>query len=162
MMERITLIAVLAGLMIVGSVMLTKADVDGNCDGWIDLQDYAIMQNEFTGPGCCAREVVSFYAEGCDEFVVIPEVPGMQGFVLTDVVTQRAFPVTKLTFIQETGDLDETRLSIVVGASGDQTDRGESRSYHFNAGIPFAQGSTVKIVASNSNAIEVTLAGYVH
>jgi hypothetical protein len=161
-MRRYAAVTALAAVALVAPVMLLKADVDGNDDGCVDLQDYAIMQNQFTGPACTPREIVSFFAEGVDEFIVVPEVPGVNGFILTDVISQRSTPVTALTFVQEIGDQQETKLSVTVGASGDQTHRGDTRSFHFNSGIPFAAGAMLKVQVSNSNSTQVTLSGYTY
>lgn len=161
-MKRFAGLIVLVVAAIVVPVMLIRADVDGNNDGCVDLRDYAIMQSQFTGPDCTPREIVSFFVEGIDEFVLIPEVPGLNGFILTDVITQRSSPTTKITFVQEIGDEQETKLSVVVGASGDQAHRGNERSCHFNSGIPFTAGATVRVEISNSTNTQITVSGYTY
>jgi len=147
---------------IVVPVMLSKADIDSNYDGCVDLRDYAIMQSRFTGPDCVPREIVSFSAEGIDEFVLIPEVPGVRGFILTDVISQRSSMITSVTFIQETGAEHETRLSVTVGASGNDTQKGDDRSYHFNSGIPFTSGAMVRVQMGDSLPTRITVSGYTY
>ena len=161
-MKRIAGLTALVVVAIVVPVMLSKADVDGNNDGCVDLRDYAIMQSQFTGPDCTPREIVSFFVEGIDEFVLIPGVPGLNGFILTDVVSQRASTVTTITFIQEIGEEQETKLSVTVGASGSAACDGGGRSYHFNSGIPFTAGATVRVEISNSTNTQITVSGYTY
>ena len=161
-MKRFAGLTALVVAAIVVPVMLSKADMDGNNDGCVDLRDYAIMQSQFTGPDCTPREIVSFFAEGTDEFVLIPEVPGLNGFILTDVVSQRASTVTTITFIQEIGEEEQTKLSVTVGVSGSGACDGDGRSYHFNSGIPFTAGATVRVEISNSTNTQITVSGYTY
>ncbi len=159
-MKRLAMVGAVAALVAVIPVVLTQAQSDGNRDGCVDLRDYAILQSLFTGPDCSPRQLKTFFAEGTDEFVVIPTVPGTGGFVITDIVQQRAFPVTVITLIEETGDVRVTKIALAFGASSNTTDRGDMRSYHLTTGIPVAAGATVRVEVSNSNLMQVTLCGY--
>lgn len=159
-MKRLATVAVLVMLAASIPVAWTRAQSDGNGDGCVDLRDYAIMQSAFTGPACSPSQLRAFFGEGTEEFVVIPSVPGASGIVLTDIMTQRAFPVTVVTLIEEIDGQRTVKASLSFGASSDSTQRGDQRSYHLTTGIPFTAGATVLAQVSNSGLTQVTLCGY--
>lgn len=159
MKQYVGLVA-LAVAVVAGPVVLLRAGVDGDGDGCVDLRDYALMQTGFTGPGCAPREIVSFFAEGAEEFILVPVVPGVNGIVVTDLICQRTVAVN-VTLVQESGREEATKLKATFGASS-TTNAGDQRSYHLNTGIPFAAGSTIKALASGTGVTPLTVVGYTY
>lgn len=153
-MERLTLFVLLGAALLAVPLMLANANVDGNCDGCVDLADYAMMQRDFTGPGCPPREVRSFYGSGIGSFVVIPEVPGENGFVVTDIVSRHDLGTPMLvTILEESTGEPEVKIRYRM-LPDFQT------PVHFNSGIPLRSGS--RITADGAMLKDVTISGYTY
>lgn len=153
-MERLTLFVLLGAALLAVPLMLANANVDGNCDGCVDLADYAMMQRDFTGPGCPPREVRSFYGTGTTSFVVIPEVPGENGFVVTDIVSRHDWGTPVLvTLTEEFAGESEVKLRYRMLPD-------VQAPLHFNSGIPLRSGSSLTV--DGIMLKEVTISGYTY
>ena len=152
-MERLTLFVLLGAAVMAVPLMFANANIDGNCDGCVDLADYAIMQREFTGPGCPPREVRSFYGIGTGSIVVIPEVPGENGFVVTDIICRHDWTTPIL-------------VSLVEEFAGESEVKSRFRmpeleyALHFNSGIPLRSGS--RLIVDGTVLKDVTISGYTY
>ena len=141
-------------------ILASGADITG--DGCVDLADYSVLQNQFTGPNCTSqeREIVSFFATGIDEFVLIPVVPGSRGVVLTDIISPRSSPPKTVELIQEDAADAVIKLAVRLGATGTSLIQDGVRSYHLQSGIPFDAGTTVKVITTGD--MQITVSGYTY
>ena len=155
-MKHIPLVAVFGIAMITVPLMLVRAGVDANEDGCVDLEDYAIMQRSFTGPECGMREVRSFYVFGGDgEIEIIPEVPGENGFIVTDLYCRVDAPGNVVVRLEERfGEETEVKFRFVVFGYDSPAD------FHFNSGIVLASGAKAVIVGNTLQ--DVTISGYTY
>lgn len=127
---------------------------DVNCDGCVDLEDYATLQGEITGPGCVPlggtafEPVRSYLTRNVDgSQLLIPVVPGDNGFVVTDVMLDGAFcrrvAVTERNPATGVGELK----MILISAHGFIS--------HWNSGIAFTSGMEVWIEPDTDQTCEV-------
>ncbi len=155
-MKHVPLIVLLGAVVIAVPLMLARAGIDANDDGCVDLADYAIMQQEFTGPDCVRKEILSFYGAGdSGTIVIIPQVPGENGFVVTDILCRAdSISAAIVQLVEEFGDETEIKLRFVGPDYQNPTE------LHFNSGIPFRSGSRVMI--SGPSLRDVTISGYTY
>ena len=152
-MERLTLFVLLGAAVMAVPLMFANANIDGNCDGCVDLADYAIMQREFTGPGCPPREVRSFYGIGAGSIVVIPDVPGENGFVVTDIICRHDWTSPILvSLVEEFAGESEVKSRFWMPEI--------ERVLHFNSGIPLRSGS--RLIVDGTLLKDVTISGYTY
>ncbi len=152
-MERLTLFVLLGAAVMAVPLMFANANIDGNCDGCVDLADYAMMQREFTGPGCPPREIRSFYGFGTGSFVVIPDVPGENGFVVTDIICRHDYSgVIMVSLIEEFADESDVKSRFWMPEPG--------YVLHFNSGIPLRSGS--RLIVDGTLLKDVTISGYTY
>jgi hypothetical protein len=151
-MKHVPWFVVLGGIVVAVPILLAKASVDPNRDGCVDLVDYAVMQRDFTGPGCPTREIRSFYGAGEGAVAVIPIVPGENGFIVTDILLRTDASGTVIVRLEEeVGGAREVKLRARVL---------NQLELHLNTGIPFQSGSSV--IVSGMDLSDVTVTGYTY
>lgn len=147
-----------AGLMTI-PVLILHAGTDSNGDGCVDLKDFAILQANMNGPDCseaagnsqCAdHSIASFFVEGVGELEIVSLVPGVTGFVVTDVLI-RTVVAESVELKSSFGGPTET-LAKFWG-------EGPGRSFHLQSGVVLPAGAQV-FVDTGSALMSVTISGY--
>ena len=154
-MRNVPLTVVLGAVVIAVPLMLARASIDANDDGCVDLADYAIMQQSFTGPDCGGKEIYSFYSLCDGAGPIIPVVPGVNGFIVTDIVCRHDNVGPAVVQFVETFDEEaETKIRFRVPDSPPQL------TLHFNSGIRLQSGASVTV--SGTMMRDVTISGYTY
>ncbi len=133
------------GLAALAYAVAQAGSADANCDGCVDLQDYAQLQGELTGPGCvplgtgsAAHEVKSYVAEAVDgSLLLVPFAPGETGFVMTDLTLEGS--LCRRLMVNERNPINGT---VELKAMLTTTD---GFTFQWNSGIAFAAGMEVWI-----------------
>jgi hypothetical protein len=154
-MKNVPLTVLFGVAVIAVPLMLARAGVDPNDDGCVDLADYAIMQQGFTGPDCGGKEIHSFYRLANGAGPIIPVVPGENGFIITDLVCRHDRQGAVVATLVETfGDEMNTKLRFHIPDLPPQV------TLHFNSGIPVRSGASVTV--SGMELVDVTVSGYTY
>ena len=149
-MDRRT-VSIVGAIIVVGGLFAFAGDLDppkGPIGPTMHTLDeiYAAV----TGPPCCSPRpedirVYSVVVPNDETGIVIAEVEGSNGFVLTDVIS-----TTQFRLYQDTGDGPVQVLRAVTNVP-----------VSFTTGIPLVAGSTLTVTFPGGEH-EVTVAGYVY
>lgn len=110
------------------------------------------------GPG----KPVSWYVEwnepeSPEELVIVPEVPGSDGVIITDIILSQWDREYEL--VQRDGGADETKARLRMYALFD-TEKSGPLMHPLGPGIPFCEGSSIVVrILSNEPSGRITIIG---
>lgn len=129
---------------------------DANCDGCVDLQDYAQLQGSFTGPGCTPQEIKSYIAENvAGNRLLVSSVPGGTGLVVTDVFFAGT-SCKNLLVTERDPSSGNVELKIRLTDS-------DGHAFHWNSGVSFTAGMEIWVQPGTGLTCDsLMMSGYTH